>query len=280
MRQEQIRLKDRAAPIQGEVMIVGHHVPKDHPRRDYYASLSPDQFMRAFQAGELQDINHQVMRKSNIICEGLYENLIDRMLDNAGVNDSLIVKYIEVGLSRKNPTDAGSGAWRSSPSAGDPYLGESFYRAAPTDSKKIDAATAAWYLFVGLDDGNPSGPYTVNTASGTNDTTNVYVATAHAISEGDIIYVETGQPDSYTLVTGVSGQQLTLDATHPLPATPTNGGHIAIQWAELGLIGNDDATSSPGITGSLFGHLFIDPPFEKNDETIVTIEYRVLMAVS
>lgn len=117
----------------------------------------------------------------------------------------------------------------------------------------------------------------ITVASGSHTTTSLTVNDATDINVGDAIFVNLAVPLGYGVVIAKSGNVLTLDPAKPLPAIPVSGQWVQVCWAEIAILGNEGAGDTPN-SGDPLARVILDPPFPKDTETPIGIEYQIIAA--
>lgn len=284
---ERIEIQEHPPALQGRVSAVAFHVPNT-PEYAEYRNMDGAEFMRMFREGRLPSgiTPRPVLKKKNTIMEKLEDTFIERLLGtwtgggSLHADKSMHVKKIAIGTSSADPT-ALAGGEVAPPVKTNTQLAREIYRANPTERLKGTGKKAIFTLYVGPSTANPAGSdpssRSITVASGSHTTTSVTVNDATNIQAGDVIFVNLAVPNGYSVVLSKSGNTLTLDPDKPLPAIPVSGQWVQVCWAEIALFGNENAGDTVN-TGDPFGRVILDPPFPKDTETTIGVEYQIIAA--
>ena len=284
---ERIEIQEHAPALIGKVSAVAFHVPKT-PEFEEYRNMDGAEFMRRFREGSLPSgiKPRNVLKKHNTIMEKLEDTFIERLLGTwtgggtLHADKSMHVKKLAIGTSSADPT-ALAGGEVAPPVKTNTQLAREIYRADPTERLKGTGKKAIFTLYVGPATANPAGSdpasRDITVASGSHTTTSVTVNDASGIQAGDVIFVNLAVPNGYSVVLSKSSNTLTLDPDKPLPAVPISGQWVQVCWAEIALFGNEN-TSGTANSGDPFGRVILDPPFPKDEETTIGVEYQIIAA--
>lgn len=284
---ETIKIQENAPHWRGQVTAVAFRIPPG-PAYDEYRTMDGAEFMRRFRAGELprEMIKGPAFKRKNSILEHMEDSFIERLLGtwtgggSLDSDKSLHVKRLAIGTSSADPDDLSGGEVTPAPKGSD-QLAREIYRAAPTERLKGTGKKAIFTLYVGPTTANPAGSdpaaRDITVASGSHTTTSLTVNDATDINVGDAIFVNLAVPLGYGVVIAKSGNVLTLDPAKPLPAIPVSGQWVQVCWAEIAILGNEGAGDTPN-SGDPLARVILDPPFPKDTETPIGIEYQIIAA--